>query len=97
METLQLYILIVNVFVMLVMLAFLTKNRDLKGRLFFAEQLQDKMRERVKYLETEWALLHDAKINHEGKIASLEMKVSRIKKNGLIDPERTQPIRRRHV
>ncbi len=92
MESLQIYIAIINVFVLIIMAAFLHKNKDLKGRLFFAEQLQDKTRERVKHLETEWALLHDAKINHEGKIASLEMKVSRVEKNKLFKPVNVRKI-----
>lgn len=59
MEALQLFILSINVFALFIMASFLVKNRDLKGRLFFAEQLQDKLRKRVKALEVAVNQLRD--------------------------------------
>lgn len=78
MEQLQIYIAIVNVVVLIVMAAFLAKNRDLKGRLFFAEQIQDTLRRRIKDCENACAILADARVNHESKIEALQNKVGRL-------------------
>lgn len=77
MEALQLYILIINVFVLLVMAAFLAKNRGLKDSLFFFENIQRNFHIRLDVIEKALAKLQDASVNHEGKIAGLESKVAR--------------------
>lgn len=77
MEAVQLYILIINVFVLLVMTAFLAKNRDLNGRLFLAEQIQDNLRQRIKHIENTVGEINAAMVNDYTKTQKIKPKAAR--------------------
>lgn len=92
MESLQIYILGINIFVLLVMAAFLAKNRDLNGRLFIAQMMQDVLRNRVKQAEALLGVLQDSWIVHASKIESLQLKVDRLGKKQEADTRNSKRI-----